>query len=82
MLQVIGFCIMRKKKYELKLESLLQSAQFLKTEATIDEVILKIENELNRELLAIIKRDEMNDQLFSKMRSTGCNPAAQTGHFK
>ena len=57
--------------YESKLESLLQSAQFVKKDATTDEVILKIEKELNKELLAMNKRDEINDQLHSKMRSTG-----------
>ena len=41
-----GFCIMRKQKSESKLESLLQSAEFLKKDSTTDEVILKIEKEL------------------------------------
>ena len=39
-----GFCIMRKQTYESKLESLLQSAQFVKKDATTDKVILRIEN--------------------------------------
>ena len=67
----VGFCIMRKQTYESKLESLLQSAQFVKKDATTDEVILKIEKELNKELLAMNKRDEISDHLYSKMRSTG-----------
>ena len=67
----VGFCIMRKQTYKSKLESLLQSAQFVKKDATTDEVILKIEKELNKELLAMNKRDEIIDQLYSKMRSTG-----------
>ena len=71
----VGFCIMRKQTYESKLESLLQSAQFLKKDTTTDEVILKIEKELNKELLAMNKRDEIIDQLYSKMRSTGGQPA-------
>ena len=40
---------MRKQAYESKLESLLQSAQFVKKDATTDEVVLKIEKELNKE---------------------------------
>ena len=64
-----GFCIMRKQKCESKLESLLQSAQFVKKNATTDEVILKIEKEFNEELLAMNKRDEISGQLYSKMRS-------------
>ena len=38
----VGFCIMRKQLYESKLEFLLQSAQFVKKDATTDEVILRI----------------------------------------
>ena len=71
----VGFCIMRKETYESKLETLLQSAQFLKKEATTDEVILKIEKELNEELLAMNKKDEISDQLCSELRSTGGQPA-------
>ena len=44
----VGFCIMRKQTYESKLESLLQSAQFVKKDATTDEVILKIERNLTK----------------------------------
>ena len=39
----VAFCLMRKQTYESKLESLLQSAQFVKKDATTSEVILKIE---------------------------------------
>ena len=49
----VGFCIMRKETYESKLKPLLQSAQFLKKEATTDEVILRIEKEFNKKLLAM-----------------------------
>ena len=74
----VGFCIMRKRTFESKLESLLQSAQFVKKDATIDEVILKTEKELNKKLLAMNKRDEISDQLNSKIRSTGGNPPVCT----
>ena len=47
---------MRKQTYHSKPKSLLQSAQFLKKDATTDEVILKIEKELNKETLAMNKR--------------------------
>ena len=78
----VGFCMTRKQTYESKLKSLLQSAQFLKTDATTDEVILKIEKELNKKLLAMNKRDEISDQLYSKMRSTGGQPARLYGLAK
>ena len=51
----VGLCIMKKQTYESKLESLLQSAQFVIKDATTDKVILKTEKELNRELLAMNK---------------------------
>ena len=54
------------------------SAQFLKKDVITDELILRIEKELNKELLAMNKRDEISDQLYSKMRSTGGNPPVST----
>ena len=54
---------MGKQTYETKLESLLQFSQFLKKDANTDEVKLKIEKELNKELLAMNKKDEISDQL-------------------
>ena len=62
----VGFCIMRK---ETKLESLLQSAQ--KKETTTDEDILKFEKELNKEIHAMNKKDEISDQFYCKMRLAG-----------
>ena len=74
----VGFCLMRKQTYGTKLESLLQSAQFVKKDATTEEVILKTEKELNKEYLAMNKKDEISDQLYSKMRSIGGNPPVCT----
>ena len=59
----VGNCIMRKQMNESKLESLFQSAQFMKKDASTDEVILKAVKELNKELLAMNKRDKISDQL-------------------
>ena len=74
----VGFCRMRKQTYESKLEPLLQSAHFVKKDANTDEVILKIEKEINKEIIAMNKRDEISDQLYSKMRSIGGNPPVCT----
>ena len=74
----VDFCIMRKQTYESKLEYLVQSAQFVKEDATTDEVMLKTEKEFNKELLAMNERDEISDQLYSKLRSTGGNPPVCT----
>ena len=77
---------MRKQTYESKLESWLQSAQTdqidQKKDATTDEVILKIEKELNKELLAMNKREQISEQLYSKMRSTGGQPGHLYGLAK
>ena len=54
----------------------------MKKDATTDEVILKIEKEHNKELLAMNKRDKMKDQLYSKMRSKGGQPARLYGLAK
>ena len=50
----------------------------MKKDATTDEVILKIEKELNKDLLAMNKKAEISDQLYSKLRSTGVQPAVCT----
>ena len=76
------FCIIRKQTYEIKLKFLSQSAHFLKKRATSDELILKIEKKLHNELLAMNKRDEITDQIFSKMRSTGGKSAHSYGLAK
>ena len=47
-----------------------------------DEVILKIDKEHNKELLAKNKRDEISDQLYSKLRLTGGQPAIWYGLAK
>ena len=78
----VSFCIMRKETYESKLESLLQSAQFMKKEATADEVTLKIEKELSKELFSMNRKDEISDQLYSKLKSTGGQPARLYGLTK
>ena len=72
----VGFCLMRKQTIELKLESLLQSAQ------SLNEVILKFEKELDKELPAMNKREEVSDQIFSNRRSTRGQPARLYGSAK
>ena len=74
---------MRKETYESKLESLMQSAQFLNKEAITDEVILKTEKELNKKLLARNKKEKTSDQLYSKLRYTRLrHPYDQYYHFR
>ena len=47
-----------------------------------DELILKIEKKLNKELIAINKRDEISDQLYSEVRSARGQPARLYGLAK
>ena len=54
----------------------------MKKDATTDEVILKIEKKLNKELVAMNKKDQISDQLCSEMRSTGGQPARLYGLAK
>ena len=63
---------------ESKLESFCYLL-FLKKESTTEEVILKIEKELNKVILTMNKRDKISDQFYSKMRSTGWRSARLYG---
>ena len=49
----VGFCIMRKNTYENKLSDTLDSNQFSEIKGTSDAVNLKIERDINKELLAM-----------------------------
>ena len=49
----------------------LDSNQFSKSKGTGDAIVLKIERDINRELLAMRKKDEISESLYTRMRSTG-----------
>ena len=70
---------MKKETYEKKLKDFLQAEQFSERKNLTDSVIMKIEKDINKELLAMKKKDEIIDQLYSKMRSTGGQPARLYG---
>ena len=67
----VGFCAMRKDNYENKLSDTLDSKQFSKSKRTSDAIVLKIEGDIKKELLAMRKKDEIKDNLYTRMRSTG-----------
>ena len=77
----VGFCVMRKDTYENKSDT-LDSNQFSKSKGTNDAIVLKIERDINKELLAMRKKDEINENLSTKMRSTGDNPPGFKGWRK
>ena len=66
-----GFCVMRKDTYENKLSDLLGSNQFSDSKGTSDAIFMKIEKDINKELLAMRKEDEISENLYTKVRSAG-----------
>ena len=53
----------------------LDSNQFSESKGTIDAIVLKIERDINKELFAMRKKDEISENLYTRMRSTGGQPA-------
>ena len=78
----VGFCVMRKDTYENKLSDTLDSNQFSKSKGTSDAIVLKIERDINKELLAMRKKDEISESLYTRMRSTGGSPPGFMGWRK
>ena len=52
----VDFCVMRKETYENTLSDTLHSNQFSKSKGTSDAIILKIERDITKELLAMRKK--------------------------
>ena len=78
----VGFCVMRKDTYENKLSETLDSNQFSESKDTSDAIVLRIERDINEELLATRKKDEISENLYTRMRTTGGQPARLYGSAK
>ena len=65
-----------------KLSDTLDSNQFSKGKGTSDAIVLNIERDINKELLATRKKDEISESLYTGMRSTGGQPARLYGLAK
>ena len=78
----VGFCVMKKETYEKKLKDLLQAEQFSERKNLTDSVIMKIEKDINKELLAMKKKDEISEAMYNRLRSTGAQPARLYGLAK
>ena len=52
----VDFCVMRKDTYENKLSDLLDSSQFSESHGTSDTIVMKIEKNIIKELLALRKK--------------------------
>ena len=68
---------MRKDTYENKLPDLLDSNQFSKSKGTTDAIVMKIKRDINKEMLAMRKKDEISKNLYTRMRSTWEGAARQ-----
>ena len=77
----VGFCAMRKDTYENKSDT-LDSNQYSKSKRTSDAIVLKIERDINKELLAMRKKDEISENLYTRMRPTGDKPPGFMGWRK
>ena len=64
---------MKKTTYESKFVSLLDPKHFSENRIITDSKERTIEKIINKELLAMRKRDEMRENLFNKLKSTGQN---------
>ena len=73
---------MRKDIYENKLSDTLDSNQFSKSKGTSDVIVSKIERDINKKLLAMRKKDEISESLYTRMRSTVGQPARLYGLAK
>ena len=73
---------MKKETYEKKLKDLLQAEQFSERKNLTDSVIMKVEKDINKELLAMKKKDEISEALYRKLRSTGAQTARLYGLAK
>ena len=73
---------MKNETYEEKLKDLLQVEPFSERKNLTDSVIMKIEKDINKELLAMKKKDEITEALYTKLRSTGAQPTRLYGLAK
>ena len=78
----VGFWVMKKETYGKTLKNLLQAEQFSEKKNLTDSLIMKIENETNKELLAMKKKDKISEALYTRLRSTGAQPARLYGLAK
>ena len=52
----VGFCVMKKSTYAEKLEEVLDCKQFRKLEKSCDNIVMKNEKELNKELFLDMRK--------------------------
>ena len=75
-----GFCVMGKSTYQTKLDQILDCPQFSRIDLS-DDIIAKIENDINSTLLEMRKENLISENL-SEVRSTGAQTARIYGRAK
>ena len=73
---------MKQDQHEARLLELLQSDPFKAMNNTVDSVLLKIEKDINKELLSLKKSNDRSEHLNTKMRSAGSQAARLYGLAK
>ena len=73
---------MRKTTFESKLVGLLDPKQFSEKRAMFNSIVLKVEKVINKELLAMPKKDKISEILYNKLRSKGEQSAQLYGLAK
>ena len=75
----VGF---KKSTHAEKMEKVLVCKQFRKLEKSCDNIVMKNEKELNKELLDMRKKWKIPVQVYQALRSTGAQPARLYGLAK
>ena len=78
----VGFFVMKKETYENKHKDLLQAEQFSERQNLTDSKVMRIEKDIKKELLAMKNKDEISEALYTRLRSTGAQPARLYGLAK
>ena len=76
------FSVMKKETYEKNLKELLHAEQLSERKNPTDSVIIKTEKDIRRELLVMKKKNEISEALYTRLRSTGVQPARLYGLAK
>ena len=78
----VEFSIMKKNTCAEKLEKVLDCEQFRKLEKSCDNIEMKNEKKLNKELLDMRKKGKIPVKIYEALRSTGAQPAKLYGLAK
>ena len=73
---------MKKSTYAEKMEKVLDCEQFRKLEKSCDNIVLKKEKDLNKELLDMRNKGKIPVKVYEALRSTGPQPAKLYGLAK